>query len=107
MTTPCSFRPDDHLHARIERRAALEGMTKAQFLDTAVRHYLGEPPRLPLRRQFEAVLQQLLLCKAFSSSVAQQVLCVEVVEKFLPEVEHEARVAVQAMLAKLDTLDGE
>jgi hypothetical protein len=89
----------------MERRAALEGMTKAQFLETAVRHYLGELPRLPLRRQFAAVLEEVLVCKAFSHSVARELLGEESVDQCLPAVEQSARLRVHSLLNRLDEVE--
>ena len=104
-TTPCAFRPDAELYARIEQWAFEQGMTKAELLRTAVRHYLDTPAPFPWRRQFGALLVQVLLCKAYSHSLARQVLGEDAVAEGLPAVEDEARLEVEALLDRLDELE--
>ena len=104
-TTPCAFRPDAELHARIEQRAFEQGMTKAELLRTAVQQYLDTPAAFPWKRQFGALLIQVLLCKAYSHSLARQVLGEDAVAEGLPAVEDEARQEVESLLDRLDELE--
>jgi hypothetical protein len=67
---------------------------------------LGQPPRFPHRRQFEAVLRVLFLCKSYCHSIATQILGKDTLEEDLPNLERETLLAVRALLDRLDTLDG-
>lgn len=105
-TTPCSFRPDEALHALIERRAALEGLSKARLLEAAVRHYLGAPPNLPFRRQFEVVLAEVLVCGVYGHSMALHTLGQKAVSKSLPDIGRRARRRAKAVLRKIEEKAG-
>jgi hypothetical protein len=76
-------------------------MTKAELLRTAVRQYLDTPAPFPWRRQFGTLLIQVLLCKAYSHSLAREVLG----EECLPAVKEEARKEVEALLDRLEALE--
>src|SRR5262245_56817133 len=103
-TTPCSFRPDDELHTLLEMRAYKCRMTKAELIEAAVRAYLQAPAPTPLRHQLEALLFEMLLCKAYSHSLARLMLGDEVVRESLPEVEREARAQVKSLFNRLATI---
>jgi hypothetical protein len=70
-TSVISYRVRPELRARIERRAALEGVSAASLSRAAMERYLGTPASRPFRLEFKALLYRLVLCGRFLSQLLE------------------------------------
>ena len=73
-----------------------------ELLRRAVTQYLGFPPDRPFRRQFEAVLREVLLCSHYGHLLAKKSFGEDAVEESRPAIECQVSERARAVFDGID-----
>lgn len=103
---PLSFRAEPELAARVERRAARQGVSVSDLLRGALERELGAPARRLFRPEHEALLFQARLCNRYLYRLLADAYGADEVKAGSAAVKQEVAAEVREIFRAIDEGEG-